>query len=157
MIKKEERELVLMSYLRQNSRMSLTKLSRKTGIPISTIFDKLKNANGGLIQKHISLLDFEKLGFSTRASILIKLGKKNRNEVKEHLLKTFNINSLVKVNNGYDYLMEGIFHNLRELESFLDQLDERFTLKKKEVLYHLEEMKKEEFLSDPNLVRYIMA
>ncbi|MBD3319252.1 winged helix-turn-helix transcriptional regulator [Candidatus Woesearchaeota archaeon] len=152
----KKQDLVLMSYLRQNSRMSLTNLSKKTGIPISSIFDRLKKANGTLIQKHVSLLDFGKLGFSVKVSILLKVGKQEKEKVKDALVKFFNVNSLCKVNNGYDFLVEAIFHDLKELEDFFDALDKKFTIRKREVYYIIEDLKKEGFLSDPQLLSYVM-
>jgi len=150
------KDLLLLSYLRQNSRMSLTKLSKKTGIPISTIFDKIRKTHGSLIQRHVCLIDFSKLGFSVNVTILLKVGKNQRKEAGEYLKKFFNINSLLKINNGYDYLLDGVFHNLKELEQFFDVLETKFTLKKKDVYYTIEDIKREEFLADPSVLDYVM-
>jgi DNA-binding Lrp family transcriptional regulator len=152
----KKQDLVLMSYLRQNSRMSLTKLSRKTGIPISSIFDKLKKSTGTIIQKHVSLLDFEKLGFTVKVSVLLKVGKTQRKEAQDLLNKIFNVNTLLKINNGYDFMLEAVFQNLREVEEFFEGLDRKLTVKKKEVFYIIEDIKKEAFLSDPSLLPYVM-
>lgn len=153
----KKNDLLLMTYLRQNSRMSLTNLSKKTGIPISSIFDKLKNKYGSIIQKHVALIDFERLGFAVRVSVLLKVGKSKKEEAKNFLEKFFNVNSLFKINNGYDFLFEAVFHNLRELEDFFDAIENKFSVRKKEVFYIIEDIKKEEFLSDPDLLDYVMS
>jgi DNA-binding Lrp family transcriptional regulator len=151
----DKKELVLMSYLRQNSRMSLTKLSKKTGIPISSIFDKLKRRYGNIIMRHVSLLDFEQLGFSIKIHMLVKLGNKDKEECAETLAKLFNINNLYKVNNGYDYLFEALFRNLREVQQFNDALEKKFVIKKQQVHFIIDELKHESFMSDPALVEYV--
>ncbi len=153
----QQQELLLMAHLRQNSRTSLTRLSRKTGMPVSTIFDKIKRREGNVIQKHISLINFSELGFSVKVSILLRVGKNQKNMATDFLKTIFNVNSLAKVNNGYDFLLEAIFHNLKELEEFFELLESKFVIKKKEVYYVVEELKKEEFMADPQLLPYVTA
>ena len=150
-------ELLLMTCLRQNSRASLTSLSKKTGIPISSIFDKLKRRYGSLITRHVSLLDFAQLGFAIKVHMLIKVGKNDKDPCRETLEKFFNINNLFKVNNGYDYLFEALFHNLKELDDFNDALERKFTITKRETYFVIEDIKKESFLADPHIVPYLVA
>jgi len=50
-----EKDLLILSELRQNARETLTKMSKHTGIPISTIFDKIKQLN---IEKEIIFTDY---------------------------------------------------------------------------------------------------
>lgn len=54
--------LQFLAYLRENSREKLTTISKRTKIPISTLFDMLKELQGNLITKNTVLLDFSKLG-----------------------------------------------------------------------------------------------
>ncbi|MEM4264151.1 MAG: winged helix-turn-helix transcriptional regulator, partial [Candidatus Woesearchaeota archaeon] len=71
MIKKKD--LLIASYLRQNCRIPLTKLARRIGIPVSTIFDRLRSCEGSFIEKQTALLNFQKLGYNTRATVLLKV------------------------------------------------------------------------------------
>ena len=151
----KKKDLILTAYLRQNSRTSLTILSRKTGVPVSTIFDRLKSNN--VITKNTALLDFTKLGYSTRANILLKAKKGEKDKIKEFLVKSFNVNSLYKVNNGFHFMAECIFRDIKELEDFLDLIDERFSVRTKEVHYIIDELKKETFLSQPELIDLVYA
>lgn len=153
----KKKELLLMSYLRQNSRMSLTNLSKKTGIPISSIFDKLKRRYGNVIMRHVSLLDFEQLGFSIKVHMLIKVSNKDKDVCRETLEKLFNINNLYKVNNGYDFLFEALFRNLRELQQFNDALEKKFTIKKQQAHFIIDELRVQNFMSDPQLIEYVAA
>jgi DNA-binding Lrp family transcriptional regulator len=56
----KKHDLKIISHLRKNSRESLTTLSRKTNIPVSTLFDKVKNKTGYYIKKIHVLLIFQK-------------------------------------------------------------------------------------------------
>ncbi len=136
-----------MSYFRNNSRENLTKISRQTHIPISTIFDKLRQFEESLIKKHTTLVDFKQIGFDIRVNILFKVAKDSRDEFREFLMKSFNINSIFRVNNGFDYLVEAIFRDMSDLNRFLEQL-EAFHIENRQELFVLEDIKRECFLSD---------
>jgi len=145
-----------MSYLRMNARETLTKISRKTNVPVSTVYQRIKNKEMDLIIKHTSLIDFRKLGFMTKAQVLIKTKKGEKQLVKEYLEKVHHVNSLVKINNGYDFMVELIFRHVQDLEAFMETLDNKFTIKK-QVHYVLSDILRESFLSDPNLLDTITA
>lgn len=145
-----KKELLLMAYLRQNARETLTKLSRKTNVPISTIYDKLKQYENDIIKKHTSLLDFNKLGYTTRATIMLKVDRETKEMLKEFLFNNRSINSVYKINNGYDFLIEGVFKEIRELEDFIEKVEGKFKIKNKQVYYIIEDIKREGFMADPN-------
>ncbi|OGM02985.1 hypothetical protein A3K72_02540 [Candidatus Woesearchaeota archaeon RBG_13_36_6] len=148
----QKKDLQIISNLRANSRQTLTDMSKKTRIPISTIYDRLKVNEGNLIKRHTCLLDFNKIGFTTRAKVLIKVDRTVREDVKEYLMKHRNINSLVKINNNYDFLFEAVFKQIKELEEFLEQLEEKFKIRSKQVYYIIEDVKRESFLSEPEML-----
>jgi len=145
-------DLLIISSLRQNAREKLTEISRKTRIPVSTIFDRIKTHEGNIIRKHTALVDFAKLGYNTRANIILKVKRENREEVKEFLMKDSCINSAFKINNGYDFLIEAVFRNIKEVEDFIELLEEKFSIKAKQVFYIIDDLKKEAFLSNPTVV-----
>ena len=149
------KDMVMVAHLRKNARETLTEMSKKTNIPVSTLYDKLKVHEKELIQKHTCLVDFTKLGFNTKAQILIKVDRDVREEVREYLLKEFNVNSVYKINSGYDFMIEGIFKHVKDMEDFLEKLDEKFKLKEQQVYYVIEDVKREGFLSDPQLVEMV--
>ncbi|MBW2973338.1 Lrp/AsnC family transcriptional regulator [Candidatus Woesearchaeota archaeon] len=151
----KKKDLVLTAYLRQNSRASLTILSRKTGVPVSTIFDRLKTNK--IIVKNTALLDFSKMGYGARATILLRAKKNEKQNLKDFLMASFNVNSLYKVNNGFDFMFECIFRDIKELEEFVDAIDEKFSIRSKEIHYIIDEIKKETFLSQPELVELVYA
>ena len=146
-----KKELLLMAYLRQNARETLTRLSRKTSVPISTIYDKLKQYENDIIKKHTSLLDFNRLGYTTRATIMLKVDKEIKKELRDFLINSRSINSIF----GYDFLLEGIFREIKELEDFIERMEEKFKIKNKQVYYIIEDIKREGFMADPTLLNVI--
>ena len=139
---------MIISNLRKDARMNLTKMARKTGIPVSTIFDKIQGYKDNIVTKHTTLINFDMLGYNTRSKILLKAGKEDREALKAYLLKDHNVNSFYRINNGYDFMIEGIFRNIKEMEEFLENLEEKFTIEKKEYFYIIDDMKRESFMED---------
>ena len=145
-----KKDLMIMSYLRRNSRESLTSISHKIKIPISTIYDRLRVYEHTTIMKYTSLLDFAQLGFNTRANIAIKVEQSERESLKRFLMEHKHVNSLFKINNGFDYLADVVFRHVKDLEDFLESLESRYHIKEKQVYYVIQDIKREEFLSNPD-------
>jgi len=142
-----KKDIVLMTFLRNNSRENLTRISRLTAIPVSTIFDKLKDYEKELIRKHTTLIDFRKIGFDIKVNMMFKISRDMREEFRDFLMKNENINSVFKVNNGFDFLVEAIFRDMNDMQRF-NELIERFNIEAKQEMFILEDIKREGFLSD---------
>lgn len=149
-----KKDLLILSHFRQNARKSLTNISRKTGVPVSTIFDKLKLYEEKLIQRHTALLDFQKLGYEIRVKMTIKANREKRDDLINYLIRHKSVNSIFRINNGGDVLIEGIFRNMKELQEFSESLED-FDIKNKQEFFVLEDIKREAFMSDPDIVRLI--
>ena len=149
-----KKELIILSHLRQNARKSLTEIFRQTGVPVSTLFDKLKKYEKGLIKKNTVLLNFNKLGFGVRVKILLKAAKDQKENLRIHLVNSHNVNSVSSVTNGFDFLIEALFRNLKDMQQFSDNI-EQFNLTKKEEFFIIEEFKSESFLSQPEFIELV--
>ena len=149
----DKRELIILSKFRENSRESLTRMSKKISVPVSTIYEKLKGYEKSVIKRHTSLLDFSKLGFNTRATIILKVTKDNKDALKEFLLNNRYVNTFYKINNGYDFMIEAIFRELNEVESFVEELEDKYNVQDKKVYYIIDELKKEAFLSNSEYLK----
>ncbi len=148
----DRKERLILANLRTNARATLTSMSKKTSIPVSTIFERIKHYETGLIKKHTILIDFSMLGYKTRASILVRANKECREQLRNFLLLNKSLNTVYKINNGYDFLVEGIFKELKDVEIFLDKLESDFNVTDKYVYYIVDELKREDFMSSPEYV-----
>ena len=135
--------------LRMNARESLTRMSRAIQIPVSTIYDRLKEHEGRLIKKHTSLIDFSLLGYNTRAHVCVSVEKEDKQILAEFLQKHQNINNIYKINNGFDYMVEGVFQHIKDMEEFCDLLREKYSIKDLKVFYIIDELQREVFMSRP--------
>ena len=145
-----KKDLLLISYFRNNARENLTRISRMTTIPVSTIFDKLKEYEKDLVRKHTTLIDFRKIGFDIKVNVMYKVARDARETFKEFLMKNDNVNSVFKINNGYDYLVEAIFRDLNDYQRF-NELLEKFPIEDRQEMFILEDLKREGFLT--NMIR----
>jgi DNA-binding Lrp family transcriptional regulator len=150
------KDWVMVSHLRQDCRVRLTSLSRKMGMPISTLYDRLRDFEGAGVLRHSALLDFAKLGFQTRAVVLFSCARGRQDALGKHLTCHPNVNSLFRVNNGFCYLAECVFRSIRELESFTDKADGDFD-GKHQTYFVVDDVRREGFLSDPELVPLAMG
>ena len=152
----QEKELQILAYMRKNSRMPLTEISRKINVPVSTIFDKLKeHTNKKTIHKYTIIYDFQQIGYTTKTIVLLKVDKEQKEQIKQYLIKNQNVNNLYKINNGYDFMMECIFRNLEEQEQFIEQLETKYRIKTKETHYVISDIKRESFLSEPDMAECV--
>lgn len=134
-------EQYLVARLRQNARITLTALARETGIPVSTLFDRMRSLRELGVTRLSALVDFPALGLRTQATLLLKTVK--RDALRKHLLCAESVNSLWRINNGYDFIAECAFKDLRELEEFCDGLKRDYGVKNVEMHLVIEELKRE--------------
>jgi DNA-binding Lrp family transcriptional regulator len=139
-------DMKFIAELRQDARQTLTEISKKTKIPISTLYDKLKLHEGSLIAKHTTILDFAKLGYNCRANVMLKASREDKEALCSYLKVHHSVNNLFKINNGFDYLTELIFPNVKEMEDFIEELEQKFKIETKQTNYIIDEMRREEFL-----------
>lgn len=142
--------------MREDARAPLASISKKVKIPISTIFERLKTMKDGVIKKNTAIVDFEKLGYKCRANILLKTKREERDNLKEFLQDNSNVNSIYKINNGYDFSIELIFPDLISMEDFLEEIYDKFPIEAQKVYYIVEDIKREAFLSNPKSLRFFL-
>lgn len=139
---------LLLVHLRKNARTPLTKMSRSTAIPVSTLFDRLKWNEEHVIVKHTSLLNFSALGYNARANVTLRVDRHDKQEVQQYLISHPAINAVYRINNGYDFMIEGIFRQVKDLEEFMEELEAKFTIHDKKAFFIIEDLKREAFLTD---------
>jgi len=152
----DETDFVLLANLRKNARTKLTGLSREMDVPVSTIFERLNTVISKCVHKYTCVLRNGEVGFHSRATIILKVDKEQKPEIGQFLEKHPNVNSLYKINNGYDFLLDVIFRQMGDLEGFVEGLEKSFKIKSRDVYFIIEEVKQEGFLADPKMVKLVM-
>ena len=140
----KEKYLKLIQQLRKNARIPLSSISKLSGTPISTLHDRLKLTEKNYITKYTSLINYQKLGYSLRAKILICSNAIEK--WKEFIKLNNNINSAYNLQGDYDFLIECIFKDVSEFNNFMNDLSLMPVLSK-QVYFINEDIKKEAFLA----------
>jgi len=109
----------------------------------------IKTLQGNLITRHTVLLDYSKLGYHTRAQVLIKVNGKDKNAMMNYLCAHENINSVFKINNGWDLIVEIVQKTNKDLDAFLTLLESKYAIEKTEIHYLIDQVKAEGFSPVP--------
>lgn len=143
----EKKDMEIIRRLRQDARCSLAELSRTMDIPVSTVHDWVKTYENDAIKKYTTLLDFSRLGFSSRAYIALKAEMGKRQALQEFLHAHSNVNSIYVVNHRFDFLVEVIFKDIIDLKDFIEKVETEFSIVRKEIFDISNELQKEAFLT----------
>jgi DNA-binding Lrp family transcriptional regulator len=143
----EEKDVTILSHLRKDGRKNLTTMSRETSIPVSTIYDRLKKYMGDVIAKHTILLNYKTLGYDIRINILIKAPPDQRDALEQFLYAHHNVNTVARVNNGYDFMAEALFKTMAEFKAFKDATG-KFGVLTMDEFFILDDIKRESFLEE---------
>lgn len=103
------------------------------------------------------MIDFSKVGYNTRAKVLLKVDKDQRQKLQDFLDNCKNVNTLFKVNNGFDFMADMVFVHIKDLEDFIEMIEHKFRIINKETFYIIDALKTEEFLASPVLASMNMV
>jgi Lrp/AsnC family transcriptional regulator, regulator for asnA, asnC and gidA len=143
-----DKDLAILSHLRRDARTKVTNIAQMMDMPATTVYEKIRtHKKKGIVTKHVSLLDFSKLGYNATAYISVSPNQKNTSELLEYLANNDNVNSLFLTNSGDGLLFEVIFENMLRLQEFIDHLNENYHTKVQKIWKVAEEYKRENFLT----------
>lgn len=141
MLKKKDQELI--KCLRHNSRSQLKEMSKKTKIPITTIFERMKKIDN-IIIKNTTLFDYSKMAYPIMIMYAFKIEEKYKKNINHFLNNNKNVNNVFRLNGGYNYLVEALFKDMKEANQFVEIIKES---NPRRLIEHqiIEEIQKEEF------------
>lgn len=108
-----KKDKMILEELQKDCRQSMRKLSRKLGIPATTIHERIrKMIKKGVIKKFSAILDLEKIGLPTTAIVLVKRsgtekkGKIDYKHIGKVLSKFPEIQEVYVVTGEYDAILK---------------------------------------------------
>ncbi|MBU0456632.1 MAG: Lrp/AsnC family transcriptional regulator [Nanoarchaeota archaeon] len=142
-----EKELQIISHLRNDARTSLSTVSQEVEMPISTVYDKVTRMHkSSIVKKYTALVDFPKLGYHYNAKIALRVPREQKGELFTFLQNHKSINSFHEINNGFDFLIETIHKDIKEYLSFMEILQESFTIQELHEYQIINDVFREKFL-----------
>ena len=123
MIKLDKDDLVILNELQNNSSISYSKLSKKTGIPSSTIHDRVKRlTSNGVIKAFTIIVDKEKVGLDNVAIIGVETGAKQFRDVAKSLCEIREIVEVYGTTAEFDLMVKVRASSRDELSNVLNQI-----------------------------------
>ncbi|MBI4981306.1 Lrp/AsnC family transcriptional regulator [Candidatus Woesearchaeota archaeon] len=126
MLKLDETDLKILDVLKDNSKLSTSKLSKKTGIPITTVFNRIKKLEREkIIRKYTINVDEKRLGKLLTAYIVIHYDisvwdkESTRGELRHQLLSLPNVEEIKYISGRFDILLKVCIKDMDELNSLI--------------------------------------
>lgn len=126
MLKLDEIDFKILDVLKENSKLSTHKISKKTAVPITTVFNRIKKLEReGLIKKYSVILDEKKLGKILTAYIFMRYnmtvwGKAlTREELGKQLLVLPNVEEIKYTLGRFDILLKAKIKDIEELNELV--------------------------------------
>ena len=142
-----EKDKRIIAQLRQDSRASLTCISQRIGVPISTVFDRMKQLRGQAIAKFTCIVDFRRLGLDAHSFAVFRVSKPNREAFSTYLGDHANVNSVYRINHRDGFLVELVFKEIVALEDFIEKTDQLFATRPEHIFDVVDVVNREEVLS----------
>ena len=117
-----EKDVALIALLQEDCRQSLKKLSKKLGMPMSTVHEKIgKLETEGFIKQYAAVVDAEKLGLPVTAFLLVnaetRFGGKavDQKAIAKEISKIPLVQEVHIVTGEYDLLVKAKGKDMREI------------------------------------------
>ena len=117
----DETDKKICNILTENSRISISSISKKTGIPNSTISNRIhKLEEKKIIKQYTTILDHEKIGINITAMIIIQTETEKHENVEKQLPKLEEVTQVYSISGEYDVLIKVEARNLEELNEIIN-------------------------------------
>ncbi len=141
----------IINELIKNSRMPISKISLKTGIPDSTISNRLnKLEKNNIIDQYTTIINPKSVGIEITAMIIIQTETEKHENVEKELPKLDKVYEVYSVSGEYDILIKVWAHTLEELNEILLQIRTIDGIEELRELIVMETLK-DEFLNVTNI------
>ena len=117
----------ILKLLKNDAKLTTSQISKKTGIPITTVHNRIKKMNDeGIIEKYTLKLNYHKLNRGLEAFIMITVfnitpsGKKiEQEDIAERIKKHESVESVKIITGGFDIMAQVRVASMNELNEFI--------------------------------------
>jgi len=121
----DETDLKILKELQKDGRMSYAEISRRTGVPSSTVYDKIARlADKGVIKKFTVILDSEKVGLGVSVLIGIDTGAELYRNVAKELCQLDELVGVYGTTAQFDLMARVRTASLKTLNEILNKIRE---------------------------------
>jgi DNA-binding Lrp family transcriptional regulator len=131
----------ILNILRKNSRAKKSDIAELVCMPVSTVSAAMKSMEKDLRIRYSPLLDYRKIGHSTRAIFIIKMKDSG---LLDFLSDHENINTICRTKENDILFLEAIFKGMKDMADFTEEIGQAGGKIVKE-FHIIEDLKREEF------------
>ena len=117
----DEKDYAILDVLKGNSSLSIKQISKKTGIPVATVHNRIKKMKAnGIITGYTINMDKAKLGKKMVAYVLIKAAPKaDHIEILEKVVKHDAVEDGSAITGAFDVILKIRLADIEELDQFV--------------------------------------
>ncbi len=117
----DETDKKILNVLSENARTSISSISKKTGIPNSTISNRIhKLEENNIIEQYTTIFNPEKIGVNVTAIIIIQTQTEKHENVEIELPKIGQVSQVYSISGEYDILIKVWAKDLEELNEIIN-------------------------------------
>jgi DNA-binding Lrp family transcriptional regulator len=138
-----EVDLKIIGLLQEDPR-SFSKIADKLDIAVGTVYNHVRKLEDkGVLKGYTVKVDFDRLGYSLTAIVLIQVDGRYRTEVEKELAQLFDVIAIYDITGEYDVLVIARFKDKTMLNSFIKNVQKRSNVKKTIVNVALDVLKED--------------
>ena len=117
----DEKDLAIIEQLKKNSKLSEQKIARKTGIPMTTVHNRIaKLRKSGVIENFTIRLNYAKLGKPIIAFVLLKaINQADQKALLDQISKIPDVYEAAMVTGEFDILFKARVASMDELKNIV--------------------------------------
>lgn len=116
----DEIDMRIIRSLIQNSRITLSQMSKDINVPDATISNRLKKLEKNVIKQYTILLNPDKLDLKITAIIIIQSESEKHKKVEKELSNLEEVSEVYSISGEYDILIKIWAHSLEELNKIIN-------------------------------------
>ncbi len=116
----DEKDHLIIDVLREDASLSIAKIAAQTGLPSTTVHNRIKKLRENKIIKNYTIkLDKSRISGEIIAYILIKVYQANQREIVQRLMKRPDVEEASIVTGDTDIIMKLRVHSIGDLDKFI--------------------------------------
>ena len=113
-------DLAILRSLIQNSRITISQMSKEIDIPDATISNRLKKLETDAINRYTLIADWPKIGLDITSLIIIQTESEKHELVKEELSRLKEASEVYSVSGEYDILIKVWVKSIEDLNQLIN-------------------------------------
>lgn len=119
-----QKDLEILEILKANCKLPSREISKLTGLPITTIHNRIKKMEkDGIIKAYVANIDNAKIGKNVQAFIQIRLKHSSPDSAANKLVRMHEIDEVYVISGTMDIMIKVATKDIDSLQYFLDKID----------------------------------